>query len=327
MFISRSLRILLLGGFIAVSVCAKAEEWPQDKRTRVEAAIGNMMSLDRSGQVGLATIFDGNKFVQCRRLEDRSIRCEAAGTLLQPSMSRTLTGAKLEALEAFGWALDPSFGNWVQNFAADATPQRIANEVETALADVYDADPRTIEAHTDWVAKQACLPRRGFVQNLAGSVGTSANWAAYFIFACAYKPPSDSGPVVKNGDIDELVEAFGGRMSGELQRLRVNLQRRIWVAFETGIGYVECVPQTSPDVFYCEAQSAESWEALRSILTPERIERLHAAGYADPGRARNYSRVYPFAEITDTALARELLSILHDVYGYRGKPQIKIATE
>jgi hypothetical protein len=253
MLVSCTLRILLLGVFSAVSAGAAADEWTQDKRTLVEAAIGNMMSLDRPGQVGLATIFDGNKFVQCRRLEDRSIRCEAAGTLLQPSMSHTLTGAKLEALEAFGWSLDASFGNWVQNFAADATPQRIANEVETALADVYDADPKSIVAHTDWVAKQACLPRRGFTQNLAGSVITSLNPVAYSIFACAYKPPSDSGPVVKNGDIDELVEAFGGRMSGELQRLRVNLQRRIWVAFETEIGYVQCAPQTNPDAFHCEA--------------------------------------------------------------------------
>jgi hypothetical protein len=328
MTFSNSLQVLLTGLFLLGAAGARAEgEWPQEKRALVEAAVANMMSLDRPGQVGLATVFDGNKFVQCRRADDRSIRCEAAGTLMQPSLNYTLTGAKIEALEAFGWTNDPSFGNWIQTFPADATPQRIANEIETALADVYDADPKTTEAHTDWLVKQECLPRVFERLDRAGSVNVDGRSEAHTIRACAYKPQSDAGPAVKNGDPDDLVAAYGARMAGELQRLRVNLDRDVFAIFDVGIGYVQCEPQTAPDVFYCEAQSADVQEAIQSILTPERIARLHAAGFADPGRAPNYWRTYPLGEITDSGLASELLTILHDVYGYRGKPKLRIVTE
>jgi len=54
---------------------------------------------------------------------------------------------------------------------------------------------------------------------------------------------------------------------------------------------------------------------------------LHAAGFADPGRAPNYSKSYPADTSTDPAIADELLTILHDVYGYDGLPKLKILTE
>jgi hypothetical protein len=38
------------------------------------------MTLLRPGQDGLATVWDGNKYVQCRLMADRTLRCEAAGT-------------------------------------------------------------------------------------------------------------------------------------------------------------------------------------------------------------------------------------------------------
>lgn len=305
---------------------AAAEDWPAEKHATIESALANMMTLERSGQVGIATVYDGNKFVQCRRKDDRSIRCEAAGSLLQPSLSHLLTGAKLEALEAFGWTLDPSFGNWAQDFPADSTAQRIADEVETALSDVYDANPNTVSARTDWTAKQECLPRSGYSQDLAGSVATNARMKLLAIFACAYKA-GEAPPQVKNGEVDDLVAAFGARVAGELQRLRVNADRPVHLILDAEIGYVQCIANTKPDEFYCEAESEDSWPALTSVLTPERIARLHAAGFRDPGRAPNYSRVFAFAETTDAALARQLLVILHEVYGYRGKPPLKIVTE
>jgi hypothetical protein len=33
-------------------------------------------------------MWDGNKYVQCRRLPDRSLRCEVASTLMQSSLER-----------------------------------------------------------------------------------------------------------------------------------------------------------------------------------------------------------------------------------------------
>ena len=57
------------------------------------------------------------------------------------------------------------------------------------------------------------------------------------------------------------------------------------------------------------------------------LYRLHDAGYADPGRAPNYWKSYPFDKFSDTAIASELLTILHDVYGYAGATKLKILTE
>ncbi len=323
------LRNLSRSAVVAVSTLAAAAafaaDWPPAKKALVVDAIANMLTLDRAGEIGLATVFDGNKFVQCRRLDDRSIRCEAAGTLLQPSMSHTLTPAKLEALEAFGWTLDPSFGNWVQNFPADTTPQKLQIEVESALTEVYGVDPATLETRTDWVAKEECPPRRGFTQDLAGSIGEIRSVKFPAIRACAWRPIADPAAQIKTGDIDDLMSAFGARMTGELQRIRVNSDRRVFVIFDAGIGYVQCSPE--PDSFYCEAQSADAWAPLASVLTPDRIERLHAAGFADPGRSPNYWRNYPIPATADAALAHELIAVLHDVYGYRGKPALKISTD
>jgi hypothetical protein len=107
----------------------------------------------------------------------------------------------------------------------------------------------------------------------------------------------------------------------------VNLNRDVFAIFQTGIGYIQCHPETSPSTIYCEAQSADSWEALRSILTPERVAMLHAAGFADPGRAPNYWKKYLIDQADDQTIARELLAILREVYGYTGLPKLQIITE
>jgi hypothetical protein len=109
--------------------------------------------------------------------------------------------------------------------------------------------------------------------------------------------------------------------------LRVNIDRKVYAIFEAGIGYVQCRPDARPPTIYCEAQSAESWDALASILTPDRVARLHAAGFADPGRAPNYWKTYQLDQIDDAGIAHEILTILHDVYGYNGLPALKVKTE
>src|SRR5256885_5868578 len=63
---------------------------PDTSASRVEAALTNISTLERVGQDGLATIWDGNKYVQCRRRPDQTLRCETAGALMQPSLSRVL---------------------------------------------------------------------------------------------------------------------------------------------------------------------------------------------------------------------------------------------
>ena len=66
---------------------------------------------------------------------------------------------------------------------------------------------------------------------------------------------------------------------------------------------------------------------LARILTPERVALLHAAGFTDPGRSPNYWKTYPADKFDERALTEELLTILHDVYGYDGLPKLKVATE
>src|SRR3954463_10103175 len=69
---------------------------------RVADALQNISVLSRPGRVGYATAWDGNKFVQCRRQTNRAVRCEAAGTSMQPSLNSVLEGARLNRLAALG---------------------------------------------------------------------------------------------------------------------------------------------------------------------------------------------------------------------------------
>lgn len=66
---------------------------------------------------------------------------------------------------------------------------------------------------------------------------------------------------------------------------------------------------------------------LVRILTSERVARLHAAGFADPGRAPNYWKIYPVGQFTYAAIADELLMVLYEVYGYTGTPKLNFTTE
>jgi T3SS (YopN, CesT) and YbjN peptide-binding chaperone 3 len=124
-----------------------------------------------------------------------------------------------------------------------------------------------------------------------------------------------------------LIAIYGPRAAGEVQRLRINSERRIFVVLDTGGGYIQCAPQTAPPAIYCEAQSAENWPVLARILTPARVAQLRAAGFADPRRAPNYWKIYPTSDYSDAAIAEELLTILHDIYRYEGVPTLEFKTE
>lgn len=63
------------------------------------------------------------------------------------------------------------------------------------------------------------------------------------------------------------------------------------------------------------------------MLIPERVTRLHTVGFADPGRAPNYWKSYPADKVDDATIAHEVPTVLHDVYGYNGLPQLKVITE
>jgi hypothetical protein len=322
----------IVSAFVAFTILlapcpTAADEAPPPGKPRIEAALQNMMSLERPGQEGFATMWDGNKYIQCGRAPDRGLRCEAAGTLMQPSLERVLTPERIGQLTALGWHLDPSFGNYVQLFPADTSASFIADKILQVLGKAYSADLANLEVETTWVPSEPCPPRNGPTQNLAGMINNAPSMRATAIHACSFTPKPDLGPSTPASSAAELFDFYGGRVSGEIARLRVNVERRVFVVFEAGIGYVQCEPHDPPPRIYCEAQSAESWEALASILTPERVALLHADGFADPGRSPNYWKTYPTDKNDDATIAREVLTILHDVYGYNGLPRLKIITE
>lgn len=297
----------------------------QTAGSRIEDALRNITALLRPGRVGYATFWDGNKYVQCRRMHDRMLRCEAAGTSMQPSLKNVLTGDRLNRLAALGWMLDPHFGNYVHIFAPDLPTARVADQILRVLTEAYAANAADLETKTDWIADMPCPPRNGPSQNLAGIVNDAPAMQPTAVHACSYTPAPTTPRTA--GSAAELIALYGARVAAEIQRLRINAARHVFVIFGAGIGYVQCMPETPDPALYCKAQSAESWAALATVLTPERVSRLHSAGYADPGRAPNYWKRYPFDKFSDATIASEILTVLYDGYGYAGAMKLKISTE
>jgi hypothetical protein len=325
----RAAAAAILAAIVLVSATPPApgeEIAPPEVEALVVGALANLLSLERPGQDGYATLFDGNKYVQCGRTADRGLRCEAAGSLLQSSLERVLTPERVARLTALGWRLDASFGNYVQTFPPGMATDQVADAILQALGEAYGADLPELQAMTAWLPSELCPPRNGPSQNLAGMINNARAVAKYAIHACAYIVKPDE-PALPANSVDALSTLYGARMTGEIQRLRVNLDRNVFVTFDAEIGYVQCAPEQKPPAIYCEAQSADSWPALAAVLTPERVARLHAAGFADPGSAPNYSKKYPLAQYDDAAIARELLAVLFDVYGYTGRPKLNVTTE
>ena len=317
---------VLLSAIVGLSEPAFADAPPAIK-SRVDTALQNILTLERPGQDGYATFWDGNKYIQCSRSKERGLRCEAAGTLMQPSLERVLTPDRASRLARLGWRFDPSFGNYVHTFPPGMATSLVADKILQALAEGYDADLAELEVQTAWIRSDPCPPRNGPSQNLAGMINNAPAMAATAVHACSYKPPTEQGPSLAATSSGELFSFYGARVSSEIQRLRINVDQHVYVIFEAGIGYIQCQPQRFPAAIYCEAQSAESWEALASILTPERVAQLHTAGFTDPGRSPNYWKNYPFDKFDDAAIAHELLAILYGVYGYNGLPKLKVLTE
>lgn len=314
---------------------------PGEARARLESTLRTMLVSAAPGQLALATVWDSNAYVQCRRAPRQPVRCEAAGTLMQPSLARVLTPERIDRLGALGWRLDPSFGNYVLGFPPRTPAGRMADLLLATLIEGYGATVATLELRNSWVTDEPCPPRNGMSQNLAGMINDSPEMKAVSLRACRYDPPAEppAGPTADPpGEAlaphqpavptAELIRRLGPGVAREIHRLRVNLGGpRVFTVLETGRGYVQCEPETTPPAIYCEAQSAESWPALAATLTPDRVARLAAAGFESPGLRQNYWRSYPAAQFDDATIADALLRILHDVYGYDGTPALTVQTE
>lgn len=318
-----ALACAFIAGFCGSADVARA----QDAGERVAAAIENISNLVRAGRIGYATFWDGNKYIQCRRTPERELRCEAAGFSMQPSLRHVLKPERLERLAALGWNLDPSFGNYVKAFPASMPASQTANHILQTLTEVYSADVAELETQTAWVRDMPCPPRNGPTQNLAGMVNEPTSVRMIVILDCAFKldPTMLASQTLQSAE--GLIGHYGALVTAEIQRLRINHKRSVFAVFDSGIGYIQCRPEPTPPAIRCEAQSAESWSALASVLTPERVSRLRSAGYADPGRGPNYSKSYLLASLGDATIAQEILTILHGVYGYTGAAKLAVKTE
>jgi hypothetical protein len=61
----------LLAASLGAPTHGFADSPPQASKSRIEAALDNILTLERPGQDGYATTWDGNKYVQCGRARAR----------------------------------------------------------------------------------------------------------------------------------------------------------------------------------------------------------------------------------------------------------------
>jgi hypothetical protein len=153
---TQKIRTICYAVVLAALLGLSAVDPSNANQSRVEAALTNIMTLQRPGQDGLAAIWDGNKYVQCRRMSDQVLRCESAGALMQPSLARVLVPERAARLTALGWQFDPSFGNYVQVFPVGLPVSQIAEKILLTLMDGYAADLANLEIRSDWIKSQPC---------------------------------------------------------------------------------------------------------------------------------------------------------------------------
>src|SRR5262245_35873997 len=200
----------------------------------VETVLKDILTAERRGQDGVAAIWDGNMYVQCRRTSGRPLRCEAAGALMQPSLAHTLVPQRVARIGGLGWQLDPSFGNYVQTFPVTMPVRELADKLLQVLKEGYDADLTDLDTHSAWIKSEPCPPRNGPSQNLAGMINDHPAMAAVAIRTCAYQPGPDDLPIEPIRTRAAMLDAYGTRAAAELQRLRANIDRKVFTVFDTG---------------------------------------------------------------------------------------------
>ncbi len=253
---------------------------------------------------------------------------------MQSSLTHVLTPPRVEALTQRGWRLDSSYGNYVQDFPAAIPPHDIAAAILDALVQGYDANLSDLEFKTSWIDSEPCPPRNGPSQNLAGMVNDALEPGLVAIHSCAYAPGPESpvkalAPKVAANAVGDVLERDGDTLAIQIARLQLGGRRRIFLILQTETGYVQCEHQDAPgsSSIYCEAASADSVPELSAILDDSHVALLRKAGFAEPGRTQNYSKTYLTGAMDAQTIARELLTVLHDVYGYDGHPELQVITE
>lgn len=286
---------------------------------------------------GILTVRDDNQFVQCLGSHFLPAwRCEAAGFEGQPWLQHVLTADRQSALIRLGFKPDPKFGNFVAAIPKTTAPDALAGLLIQVLTEGYGVTPEDIKFNAERMASRRChrrikadhelggliqTPTIGLSRDAEKGCGMESNSAAM-----NYDDPSAVIPAATGIDVDAR---YIPAMTTELQRVEgMGDAVEAFVIFSAGPAYVQCQHDEKGRRMYCEAVSEDSvGKPIERILTPEAKARLLAAGFAPPGKVMNYSRFYPSDQYDMTALAKILLGVLKDVYGYRGEPPMRLTTE
>jgi hypothetical protein len=109
------LAVLVVLGLI---VAGKASAEPLSAKPKVIEALDHVRNLARPRQDIYATIWEGDKFVQCHAPSDQGLSCETASPTLQPALEGVLTPDRRKRLRFWAGALSQALAP-----IAKASPQ------------------------------------------------------------------------------------------------------------------------------------------------------------------------------------------------------------
>ncbi len=201
---ARSVKTVLARMAMAAALLSLTTGWasPESVMVRLNDGLRELATSHSRGRELVVTVWDGDRYVQCRRPEPKVLRCEAAGARLQPSLAHVLTADRVHKLTERGWRLDPSFGNYASTYPVDALSEAVMSEVLLALQFGYGVDISALEVKTDWVPREACPRRNGPGQNRASMIDYAPSTAAASIHACAYTPPPGPAPTTARPQLE-----------------------------------------------------------------------------------------------------------------------------
>jgi hypothetical protein len=286
---------------------------------------------------GILTVSEGNLYVQCLSSHFlRGWRCEAAGLKGQSWLRHVLKADRQKQLVDLGFTRDEAFGNFVAVFPETTKPGQLANKILLVLTTIYDAEADDIDVRAERVPSNACHPRINPDIDGGGSMLTP-KWgpAKYAAKDCTPRPAApendydDPKAVIPNATGIDVEARYQSSMTLQLARLEaVKAKKDAFVIFGTGPAYVQCIYDRTGKRLYCEAVSEDAvGKPIERILTPERKAKLAEAGFRPPGRTMNYGRFYPQDQYDTSAVAKALLGVLRDAYGYQGAPEMDVTTE
>jgi hypothetical protein len=296
--------------------------------SRLADGLHLVATSSRHDKERIVTAYYGHRYVQCRRASEETLSCETSGDRMQPALNHILSRSRLDQFAQAGWRQDPNFGNWVQTFPADTRSSDLAGWMLRFMAVEFLADPSKVHVRTAWIARQACPPRRDLSRRLPGAIddGYDEDGGAGLIHACTYSVPVLE-PRTAIVPVDDLMEFDGARIAREIDWLKQNGDDSAVAVFDTGEGYARCESGSDGGGIYCELSSVETLPVLAKRLTPDRIEQLHRNGFVRTGDRLNYGKTYPADGTPASAIAAELVTLLHDAYAYGGQPHFTVATD